>query len=196
MHTSPGAPSKTELRQTMRAALRALPAEQILAGSTRIVSRLADDSRWRGVSGPVALFGGLPGEPELLPLMPWLQERGIAIAFFAARDSQLVPFCAKTTACLRRNPLGFWEPDPSLIDPLPPDQLAVVLVPGLAFARQDGARLGRGAGFYDRFFARPDVAARRIGVAFDLQVVDRIPTDSHDAAMHELATESGWIRFK
>jgi 5-formyltetrahydrofolate cyclo-ligase len=72
---------------------------------------------------------------------------------------------------------------------------ALILVPGLAFSIR-GERLGRGAGYYDRFLA--DLLAftgprRReeitlAGVCHDFQIVDRIPTETHDIPVDCLLT--------
>jgi 5-formyltetrahydrofolate cyclo-ligase len=75
---------------------------------------------------------------------------------------------------------------------VPLDEIDLVLVPGLSFDL-NGNRLGRGAGFYDRFLA-PLVAGgpggpRTCGVCFEAQLVDRIPTDPWDVPMHAIATE-------
>jgi 5-formyltetrahydrofolate cyclo-ligase len=74
------------------------------------------------------------------------------------------------------------QPDPAAVD--------VVIVPGVAFT-PDGARLGQGGGWYDRFLAgvRPDCTS--IGVGFDAQVVDMLPTEPHDVALDGVVTESG-----
>jgi 5-formyltetrahydrofolate cyclo-ligase len=64
----------------------------------------------------------------------------------------------------------------------------VFLVPGVAFDAS-GARLGRGGGWYDRLLARFE-GAGRIGLAFDAQVVPRVPVDRWDARMDAVATEA------
>jgi 5,10-methenyltetrahydrofolate synthetase len=72
-----------------------------------------------------------------------------------------------------------------------PEEVGVILVPGLAFGR-NGARLGRGAGFYDRFLnAHPH--ALRAGVAFSDQVLDSLPEDPHDQRMDIVLTDAGMI---
>ena len=68
-----------------------------------------------------------------------------------------------------------------------------ILVPLLAFDRQ-GNRLGYGAGYYDRTFAKlPE--AFRLGCAFAAQEFEEIPTDPDDAKLHAIATEHGFRRF-
>lgn len=75
------------------------------------------------------------------------------------------------------------------------EEIDLVIVPGLAFDTA-GARLGRGGGFYDRFLSNPGFKARvvRVGVAFDFQIVDVIPTEATDARVHEVATDRRLIR--
>jgi 5-formyltetrahydrofolate cyclo-ligase len=72
-------------------------------------------------------------------------------------------------------------------------ELDVVISPGRAFDRQ-GNRIGRGVGYYDRFFARPDFRAFKCGVAFDCQIFPSVPIEPHDIPMDALVSESGWFR--
>jgi len=71
-----------------------------------------------------------------------------------------------------------------------PREIDAVIVPGRAFDAR-GARLGRGKGFYDALLARlrPDARAATIGLAFEAQVVDRVPEDERDARVAWIATE-------
>ena len=67
----------------------------------------------------------------------------------------------------------------------------LILAPLVGFDRAL-RRIGQGAGFYDRAFARlPD--ARRIGLAWSVQEVDALPTDPWDVPLHAVATEREWI---
>ena len=69
-----------------------------------------------------------------------------------------------------------------------PDQISLMLVPGLLFDRHKN-RLGQGGGYFDRYLAgyTGDVFA----LAYDLQVVDkRIPTLPHDQPVTKILTES------
>jgi len=65
---------------------------------------------------------------------------------------------------------------------------ALILLPGLLFDRR-GARLGWGRGHYDATLAgAPD--RPRAGLAFESQLVDRLPTDEHDLFVHRIVTEA------
>lgn len=61
-----------------------------------------------------------------------------------------------------------------------------VLVPGLAFDL-NGARLGRGKGYYDRYLESND--AIRIGLAWTEQILENIPMESHDCHMDFIITD-------
>ena len=53
-------------------------------------------------------------------------------------------------------------------------------MPGVAFDRRNN-RLGRGAGYYDRFLSDLPVTTPTIGLAYDLQVVDALSgIEAHD----------------
>ena len=63
-----------------------------------------------------------------------------------------------------------------------------VLVPGVAFDLE-GNRLGYGGGFYDRLLPSLSRAAARVAGAFELQLVERIPTAAHDLRIDAIVTE-------
>lgn len=81
------------------------------------------------------------------------------------------------------------EPNPTRCPTVAGSEIEAVIVPGSVFDRQ-GGRLGYGGGYYDRFLAADAPQALRIGIAFDLQVVERLPLLPHDQPLHRLITES------
>ncbi len=86
---------------------------------------------------------------------------------------------------------GILEPTAALrSDPnraVAPSSFDVLLVPGLAFDA-NGGRLGRGAGFYDRFLPLLLPKTRLFGIAFDAQIVNRVPTTPLDFAVDAVVT--------
>ena len=68
--------------------------------------------------------------------------------------------------------------------PVTPPQDAVIIVPGVAFDNK-GYRLGRGKGYYDRYLG--SLAENyKIGICFPWQMVEKVPTDSHDVCVNEV----------
>lgn len=69
------------------------------------------------------------------------------------------------------------------------DAIDFVLVPGVAFDAT-GRRLGYGGGYYDRLLPLLDAEAARIAGAFELQIVDHVPSAPHDRPVDAIVTES------
>lgn len=69
------------------------------------------------------------------------------------------------------------------------DEIDFVLMPGVAFDRA-GARLGYGAGYYDRLLANGARKAQRVTAAFDVQLVETVPTDERDQRLDIIITEN------
>lgn len=69
-----------------------------------------------------------------------------------------------------------------------PSEINAILLPGSVFDKR-GGRFGYGGGYYDRFVSNIPTAIR-IGLAFDLQVVEQIPLQAHDEILDYVMTES------
>ncbi len=67
------------------------------------------------------------------------------------------------------------------------DKVDLIIVPGVAFDSH-GNRMGRGRGFYDRLLKSTPNAVK-VGVAFDFQLLDRIPVEPHDVPMDCVLSE-------
>ena len=80
-----------------------------------------------------------------------------------------------------------WEPMDEISEEVIP---SVVMVPGVAFDRQ-GGRVGRGKGFYDRYFGKhQEKITHRIAICYELQLLDEVPMDELDLPMHQIVTEN------
>ena len=63
----------------------------------------------------------------------------------------------------------------------------VVIIPGIVFDKT-GHRIGYGYGFYDKFL-RKIPKALKIGVAYDFQIIEKIPNDAHDVPVDIVVTD-------
>ncbi|MEM8834830.1 MAG: 5-formyltetrahydrofolate cyclo-ligase [Planctomycetota bacterium] len=177
--------SKRALRATMTTLVRALTPEQREASSARTRETLLAHPNLRA-RGLVLLYLADDREPSVDALVGELLERGQRIALprmdWDAR--MIVPVEIATPALVtevRRH--GIREPIEGPVAGF--DEIGCVVVPGVAFDAR-GGRLGRGAGFYDRFLARLSPSARTIGVGFACQGVERVPTEEHDRMLDEV----------
>lgn len=77
------------------------------------------------------------------------------------------------------------------VNPKDEEKINAVIVPGVAFDIE-GHRLGYGHGFYDKLLKR--LRAVKIGLAYDFQIMDKLPRESHDEKMDIIVTEHRIIR--
>lgn len=76
-----------------------------------------------------------------------------------------------------------------------PKEGDLMVLPGLAFGRKDGARLGYGGGYYDRYLAKCSVRPATCGVGYEEQVLlDPLPAESHDQKM-DLLICPRWVSY-
>jgi 5-formyltetrahydrofolate cyclo-ligase len=81
---------------------------------------------------------------------------------------------------------GLLEPSEETIRPVDSSLADVIIVPGVAFDREC-QRIGFGGGYYDRLLSGG--AAVSIALSYEGQMVDRVPTDSHDVPIDIIVTE-------
>lgn len=71
---------------------------------------------------------------------------------------------------------------------LKPDQIDLILVPGLAFDSR-GHRLGYGQGYYDRYLTLVRPGCFSLGVAYAFQIIDKMPNANHDIPVNAVLTD-------
>lgn len=181
---------KARLRSTLLAARRALTADERRAAAAAATAGVLASAAWRAAR-VVALYQACGAEldPAALRAAAHADGKTVSLPRVDAAGVTLRVVAADTPLVL--SAYGVREPaDDRPI--LPPDQPELIVVPGLGFDRR-GGRLGHGGGHYDRLLARLPAGCRRIGFAYDQQVLDLVPTEPHDLALHALVTPAGWV---
>jgi len=176
--------AKKALRARMRAARIAFAAD---AAAPIIVP---DAFRARLRPGLIVTsYIPLAGEADPSPLARAAAEAGCALALphVTTRDRPMRFLGWAGDTALEPGPMGLSQPEDAAME-LAPD---IILTPLVAFDRELN-RLGQGAGYYDRAFARFP-AAWRVGIAWSMQQVERLPCDPWDVPLHAIATEQEWI---
>lgn len=128
-------------------------------------------------------------EADPSPLARAATEAGcvLALPHVTVRSEPMRFLAWETEATLEAGPFGLSQPAADAIE-LRPD---IILTPLVAFDAELN-RLGQGAGYYDRVFARfPD--AWRVGIAWSCQLVEELPVQDWDVPLHAIVTEQGWI---
>lgn len=175
---------KKSLRQSIRELKRTYPAAALDAQSDLLMSRLEAHERFQ-TAHVVMLFCALPDEPNTLPLLErWASQKTFVLPVVCGDDMVIKRYEGRTS--LRTGAYRILEPVGDEFTAY--DQIDLIVVPGMAFDRQ-GHRLGRGKGYYDRFLCQPDLAkAYKLGIAFEFQILEEVPTDRHDILMDEVLT--------
>lgn len=200
LHAMATDPDKQRIRQVLLDKRAAIERERLLVCSAALTEHLLAHPLWIEARGIAAFVGVLRGEVDTLPLL----ERTLAAGKRVWLPRLTTPGRMAFWPCddlekLETRKLGLREPPilPSMSDgiamPGPEHGVDVILVPGLGFGR-DGARIGFGAGHYDRAFSASPTRAIKCGVTL-LDFVDppggTIPMHEHDVSMDWLATDAG-----
>ena len=184
--------TKQEWRDALLPRLRGTdPAAAAAAG--RIVCESLLGMKEMECASHLAFYSGLAYEIRLDSLIDVALQLGKAIylpRFNAASRNYEMANVSDREADLVPGRLGIMEPHPKapvVADNIRQQQL-LWLVPGVGFDRR-GRRLGRGAGHYDRMLAR--VTGLKVGVAYDWQLVNRLPSGPHDVSVDRVVTDAG-----
>ena len=99
-------------------------------------------------------------------------------------NERILPSKLESLDALRPGAYGILEP--ILREEVKAGEIGLVIVPGLAFD-EEGNRIGYGMGFYDKFLKR--VSGKKIGLAYEMQIVDKIRTAEKDVCVDKIITE-------
>ncbi|CAH8521532.1 unnamed protein product [Schistosoma turkestanicum] len=198
--------SKNEIRQRMRKILKLIPPSVHMKKSELILKQFLSSPEYC-TSQSLAVYINLPEEPNTLSLIGKSLIDGKRIfvpqVISSASDDD-PPMSMRLVKSLEEidfwkyNKWGIKEPEPvSYIEQLneitSQGGVDLFVVPGLAFTRS-GHRLGRGGGYYDRYigwYTRQCLSgvfkrAKRVALAFTEQIVDYIPSETHDLTIDRL----------
>jgi 5-formyltetrahydrofolate cyclo-ligase len=135
----------------------------------------------------VALYAPKGTEVETAALDVHARVRGLRVVYPRIVDGDR-RLSFHEVAIGELSPSRFGLSEPAVDAPrVETSDISAFVIPGLAFDRH-GWRVGWGRGYYDATLAVAP-GARRIGVAFECQLVDEVPRDVHDARLHHVVTE-------
>lgn len=191
-------PTKQELRAAVKLRLGTLDEGTIRTQGATLAARLASWAEARGFRTVLATVP-LPGEPDLTAfLAPWAAGgRRLAFARTGPARSLTFHYVSSLDGPWDTRPFGLREP-PLTAPAWEPGEKTLVLVPGLAFAPAPGGgahRLGRGAGYYDRWLAVYGKDVFALGVGLSVQTVKTLPVEAHDRTLDGWIDPSGFHGF-
>jgi len=166
-------------------AIRIRPEEREKASSA-IYDRIKSFEAWQNAQ-TVLLYAPLPDEPDVMRFFD--TSKRVCFPRFKA-DRGYESAIVESIQDLVVGKFGIQEP-PAEADEVNASDIDITLVPGLAFDETCN-RLGRGRGFYDRWL--PQISGIKIGIGFDHQLIESVPTESHDHQLEMVVLPSWAIR--
>ena len=176
--------TKKETRELIRARKKLHTTDQLLTYSQQIKHNLLERIAQEENCHTILLYHSLPDEVYTHDLIQTLYAKGYTVLLpsVVGNDLALHVYEGENAMDIGAS-FGIQESNGTLFTELARIDLAVI--PGMAFTQQ-GDRLGRGKGFYDRLL--PQLTCPLIGLAFPFQLLPSIPTEPHDIRMTEVIT--------
>lgn len=184
--------AKTHLRQMIRARLENISPAVRAVESVDVCARLKTQIQ---SANTILFFAPLDDELDIWPVLELSVALGTicALPFFdAEKKSYGARVLEKLATDIVTGKFGVREPAASCAE-IPLERFDLVLVPGMAFDLI-GNRLGRGRGVYDRLLQ--SVSGVKCGVCYDLQLLENIPTEPHDAKVDFILTPAKSINAR
>ena len=178
---------KSQARSEVKRRLAAMGAEEKRCADALIERIASDYVLMRGYNN-VCIYNALPSEVATAGIVARLMSAGVKICMpkVCGADMSLI-YIDNVTRC-EQGAFGINEPVGEQIS-ASSARLDAVITPMLAYTDGKG-RIGKGKGYYDRFFA--DIGrAERIGIAYGIQYIGGVKLDGFDVPMDTIITEKG-----
>ncbi|MBF0485944.1 MAG: 5-formyltetrahydrofolate cyclo-ligase [Candidatus Omnitrophica bacterium] len=173
--------SKNELRQSILELINQQKEEELVFKSRIILDKFLALPVFKKAR-VILFYASLKGEVDTWGLIEKALEfkKSVLLPLVQKEKKAIIPVEIKSVNELKKGAYGISEPCFSPNRVLKPSTIDLVVVPGMAFDHNNN-RLGRGAGYYDRFLKELPPKTPTIGLAFDFQVVSSIPgKEAHD----------------
>jgi 5-formyltetrahydrofolate cyclo-ligase len=181
------ASEKATLREAMLDRRRGLGHDEHRELSLAIMNRLTGDDRYRDASVLHTYIDARDNEVATRNLVGRALGDGKRVVCPRSLPrGELEHYEIGSIEELEPGRFGLLEPPSNPERAVEPREIDLVLVPGIVFDH-GGYRIGYGGGYYDRFLARLDASS--IGLAFEMQLVERVPREPHDVPVDAIATE-------
>ena len=169
---------KKSLRVEIKALKKQHTKEQLSEQSEKILAQLEQHPDFVKAER-VMLYSALPDEVQTQAFLEkWHLKKQIILPTVVGDD--IIPVAYGKDTSFAVGDFNILEPQN---EPYKGD-FDLIIVPGVAFDRK-GNRLGRGRGYYDRFLCQ-HLDVKRIGICFNFQLLEEIPTEPFDITMDEV----------
>lgn len=178
--------SKADIRKQMRELKRAVPPEEKLRRSDLIMERVALLPEFVKAE-VVLLYWSMADEVQTHAFVEqWYSKKTLLLPCVDGDNLRLRRYTGHE-CMVSGEQFGIGEPDAAIPEWTDLDAVQLIVVPGVAFDRQNN-RMGRGRGFYDRLLKSTPKAVK-VGVAYSFQMLNEIPVEPFDVKMDLVISE-------
>ena len=180
---------KKQLRKQIKETKKSQPAHVLAAHSTTLLEQLEQHPCFIA-SQTILLYYSLGDEVQTHAFVEkWHTTKKVLLPVVVGDELELRHYTGK--ACLREGAFHIEEPTGEAFTEF--HQIELAIIPGVSFDRQ-GNRLGRGKGYYDKLL--PKLSSYNIGICYQFQTREEIPSEPFDRKMDEVWTENGlWSTY-
>ena len=181
---------KREIRSDMADNLGAFSADEIAKKTSGIENRLFEFANFVE-SKIVLLYMQRNGEVITQEIIERCFEHDKIVvlpAFDIIKHTMQLMKVDNLNADMKPGPRGVLEPDPAHCNVVPIDCIDIAIIPGVALDEK-GGRIGSGEGYYDRLIPKLSATTRKVALAFESQIIQQVPLESHDRHVDIVITE-------
>lgn len=182
--------TKGEIRKKILNIRNNIDNEQVIKKSKVIVNKLKSISEFKK-SKTVFIYMDFKNEVKTLDLIKEMikEKKRVIIPYTDIDNTVIIPVEIKDIGTdLKFSSFGYLEPKEEKVIPIDPYEFDLIIVPGVVFDK-DLNRIGFGKGYYDRILSKKRNSAKAVAIAYELQILDKIPNEKHDIKMDKIITE-------
>lgn len=183
---------KKELRTGMIKRLNEVTVKDRDTKTKQIIEKLISSPDWKNAN---TIATTMPMQHEIDTTLfiqaCWRLHKNVVVPKCNHKTKEMQFFNITSFEQLETGYFGIQEPIESLCKKINKDEIDLIVVPGVAFTAR-GDRLGYGGGYYDRYLS--NYAGNLIALAYDLQIVQKLPIEAHDQRIPLIFTETSVIK--
>ncbi len=186
--------SKHEWRTNMKVKLKEISADKKILLDEQIRERLYTYEPFKKAE-TIGLTVAMKGEINTKKIIEkaWTDGKRVAVPKCNPKTKQMTFRYLTEWDHLESVYFGLEEPRPDKTVVCTPEEINLLLVPGLIFDL-NGFRIGFGGGFYDRYLQH--YSNSTVSLAYQFQVVEKVPTESFDVPVEAIITNEQLVNVK
>ncbi|MGH4124163.1 MAG: 5-formyltetrahydrofolate cyclo-ligase [Clostridium sp.] len=181
---------KDNLRKNMLKQRKSMEIETVSAFSNKIIDTIMKLPEFINCKN-IMIYLSFNNEVDTYYLAKWCLDNGkkVIVPYCIKETREIIPFeINNLTKDLTKSSFGIMEPKHDILEKANTCDIDLIIVPGVVFD-EDCNRIGFGAGYYDRFLPKRVKNTSTIGIAYDYQVINKIPTGVYDVPLDFIITE-------